>query len=269
MKDYELNRQLINYLGLSLENFFNDVTGNQAKEFDLGNYYGKYKIDSAGLYIGLYSKKTGMTLQGIGVVSRGQAWVLYSSPYYKGNLRADDRYTATFYLEDVSDSTEWLVLGVIKTIQSVAQKEALVRLLKNVTFGNTGFIDLDKHFLDLMASKIRQLIKGAQGITCYYDLDNSNYDGKFWMDENGLYLGIWSKRDGMRAHELKIQGYGNWYLESQSYKHGEVYGDFFRVKLEYGDFDVQYNTAVLEGVLNSIRLVSHKVAMVEMLEGAS
>ena len=57
MKDYELNRQLINYLGLSLENFFNDVTGNQAKELDLGNYYGKYEIDSAGLYIGLYSKR--------------------------------------------------------------------------------------------------------------------------------------------------------------------------------------------------------------------
>lgn len=47
MKDYELNRQLINYLGLSLENFFNNVTGNQAKELDLGNYYGKYEIDSA------------------------------------------------------------------------------------------------------------------------------------------------------------------------------------------------------------------------------
>ena len=89
------------------------------------------------------------------------------------------------------------------------------------------------------------------------------------MDENGLYLGIWSKQDGMRAHELKIQGYGNWYLESQSYKHGEVYGDFCRVKLEYDDFDMQYNASVLEGVLKSIRLVSHKVAMIEMLEGAS
>lgn len=268
MKDYELNRQLINYLGISLENLFNGVSENQTKEFDLGNYYGKYDLDSVGLYIGLYSKKTGVTLHGIGVL-RGQAWVLYSSPYYKGNLRDGARYRTTFYLEDVSDSTEWLVLEVIKTLQSVAQKEALVKLLKIVTFGNKGVNDLDKHFLDLMASKIRQLVKGVKGITCYYDLDNSNYAGKFWMDENGLYLGIWSKQDGMRAHELKIERCGNWYLGSQSYKQGEVYGDFFRVKLEYDDFDVQYNADVLEGVLNSIRLVSHKVAMVEMLEGAS
>ena len=48
MKDYELNRQLINYLGLSLENFFNDVTGNQAKELDLGNYWGIIKGSSLG-----------------------------------------------------------------------------------------------------------------------------------------------------------------------------------------------------------------------------
>ena len=269
MKDYELNRSLINYLGLSLETFFNGVNENQTKEFDLGNYYGKYVLASTGLYIGLYSKKTGMKLQGIGVLSRGQAWVLYSSPYYKGNLRADDRYTTTFYLEDVNDSTEWLVLEVIKTIQSVAQKEALVRLLKNVTFGNKGFNDLDKHFLDLMASKIRQLMKGLKGITYDYDLDNSNYNGKFWMDENGLYLGIWSKQDCMCAHELKIEGYGDWYLESQSYKQGYAYGGLFRVKLRYDDFDVQGNVAVLEGLLKSIRLVSHKVAMIEMLEGAS
>ena len=269
MKDYELNRQLINYLGLSLETFFNSVDENQTKEFDLGNYYGKYELDSVGLYIGLYSKKTGIKLHGIRVLSRGQAWVLYSSPYYKGNLRVDNRYTTTFYLEDVNDSTEWLVLEVIKTVQSVAQKEALVRLLKNVTFGNKGFTDLDKHFLDLLASKIRKLIKGVKGITCDYDLDNSNYAGKFWMDENGLYLGIWSKQDGFCAHELKVEGYGNWYLESQSYKQGEVYGDFFRVKLRSVDFDVQCNIAILEGLLKSIRLVSHKVVMIEMLEGAS
>lgn len=268
MKDYELNRQLINYLGLSLENLFSGVSENQTKELDLGNYYGKYDLDSAGLYIGLYSKKTGRTLHGIGVL-RGQTWVLYSSPYYKGNVRDDDSFRTTFYLEDVSGSTEWWVLKVIKTIQSAAQKEALVKLLKIVTFGSKGVNDLDKHFLDLMASKIRQLIKGAKGITCDYDLDNSNYTGKFWMDEDGLYLGIWSKQDCMCAHELKVEVCRNWYLESQSYKQGEVYGDLFRVKLRSVDFDVQCNIAILEGLLKSIRLVSHKVAMVEMLEGAS
>lgn len=268
MKDYELNRQLINYLGLSLENLFSGVSENQTKELDLGNYYGKYDLDSAGLYIGLYSKKTGIKLHGIGVL-RGQAWVLYSSPYYKGNLRDADRFRTTFYLEDVSDSTGWLVLEVIKTIQSAAQKEALVKLLKIVTFGSKGVNDLDKYFLDLMASKIRQLIKGSKGITCDYDLDNSNYVGKFWMDEDGLYLGIWSKQDGMCVHELKVEVLRNWYLESQSYKQGKVYGELFRVKLGSDDFDVQYNAAILEGLLKSIRLVSHKVVMIEMLEGAS